>query len=353
MWWIWGLAGLVLFGVVAGVLNDLLGFKIGFLLGSLMFGLSSLMIALSPTPTAPATSTAHTPPPSAHLQQQQQQEENHSKLVPPEAPAGFTSEHHLQQPRPRPRVSVKDALSIISSSRAVGILMTVLLLGMASGVVPTALHWYFVMLNASRSTLGASLSAALICTPLVFPLNEWLWKRCGTHYIFIIGLLFYSIRFLGYSLVEIPVFLVVIETLEPMCSIWMLLTASGRIQRHLAATDRKRPAVSDRSLQVNSWALVIIFHYCFGRGIGGSLAAMLGHHFGVVDVFIASAMISLTCAAIWFLCVHLVTNCSAKRARTSKKKDELSPSKVGKSSPQPRTNSYTQLQDLKPTSTMA
>ena len=144
MWWIWGLAGLVLFGVVAGVLNDLLGFKIGFLLGSLMFGLSSLMIALSPTPTAPATSTAHTPPPSAHLQQQQQQEENHSKLVPPEAPAGFTSEHHLQQPRPRPRVSVKDALSIISSSRAVGILMTVLLLGMASGVVPTALHWYAI-----------------------------------------------------------------------------------------------------------------------------------------------------------------------------------------------------------------
>jgi len=43
------------------------------------------------------------------------------------------------------------------------------------------------------------MSSALICIPLVFLLSGWLWKRCGSHYIFIIGLLFCSIRFLGNS----------------------------------------------------------------------------------------------------------------------------------------------------------
>ena len=56
---------------------------------------------------------------------------------------------------------------------------------------------YFVELEALRSMLGASMSSALICVPLVFPLSGWLRKRCGSHYIFIIGLLLYSIRFLG------------------------------------------------------------------------------------------------------------------------------------------------------------
>merc|ERR1711911_7728 len=237
-------------------------------------------------------------------------------------------------------------------------------------------------LGASRCMLGASMSSALICIPLVFLLNGWLWKRCGSHYIFIIGLLFCSIRFLGYSLVEEPVFLVAIEMLEPVCSTWMLLTASAHIQRHLAASSRIN--AFECSLQANSWALIIIFHYCFGnfqfrlaisisifvslhiyiffnslkrrnlmielfegRGVGGFLAAVAAHHFGVTDVFIAAAVITLMSAAVWFTCLHAPTTCCAKRSEQSKKKDG-SPSRRGGKAAQDRTgDSYTQLQDLK------
>ena len=249
---------------------------------------------------------------------------------------------------------------------------------------------YFMELGASRCMLGASMSSALICIPLVFLLSGWLWKRCGSHYIFIIGLLFCSIRFLGnsdgrvsnpripieiwiflnfklnwlgYSLVEEPVFLVAIEMLEPVCSTWMLLTASAHIQRHLAASSRIN--AFECSLQANSWALIIIFHYCFGnfqfrlaisisifvslhiyiflnslkrknlmielfegRGVGGFLAAVAAHHFGVTDVFIAAAVITLMSAAVWFTCLHAPTTCCAKRSEQSKKKDG-SPSRRG------------------------
>jgi len=306
------------------------GFGVGFLLGSLSLGLASLMIAISPTPTMPVT-----PAPTPSFASVSQEEENQSKLL-----------NTQQVPRPqRQCLSLKGALQVINYPASVAVLVTMLFFGLASGVVPTALHWYFMELGASRCMLGASMSSALICIPLVFLLSGWLWKRCGSHYIFIIGLLFCSIRFLGYSLVEEPVFLVAIEMLEPVCSTWMLLTASAHIQRHLAASSRIN--AFECSLQANSWALIIIFHYCFGRGVGGFLAAVAAHHFGVTDVFIAAAVITLMSAAVWFTCLHAPTTCCAKRSEQSKKKDG-SPSRRGGKAAQDRTgDSYTQLQDLK------
>lgn len=52
-------------------------------------------------------------------------------------------------------------------------------------------------LDASRLTLGTSVSAQLVASPFVLLFSRWLFKRCGPRYIFIIGLLIYSLRFLG------------------------------------------------------------------------------------------------------------------------------------------------------------
>ena len=61
------------------------------------------------------------------------------------------------------------------------------------------------------------------------------------------------------------VWLVVIETLEPLCSLWMLVTASARIEQ-LECRNRGVGVRADRwrSWKVNTWALIIVFHYSFG-----------------------------------------------------------------------------------------
>lgn len=61
------------------------------------------------------------------------------------------------------------------------------------------------------------------------------------------------------------VWIVVIETLEPLCSLWMLLTAAERIER-LECRYRDVGIGRDRwhSWKVNTWALVILFHYSLG-----------------------------------------------------------------------------------------
>lgn len=56
------------------------------------------------------------------------------------------------------------------------------------------------LFGAGVSQLVYGISVALqwtVAAPFVLLCSRWLWKRCGHHYIFIIGLLLYSIRFLG------------------------------------------------------------------------------------------------------------------------------------------------------------
>ncbi len=61
------------------------------------------------------------------------------------------------------------------------------------------------------------------------------------------------------------VWLVVIEMLEPLCSLWMLLTASERIEQLEGRTRVVgHVVIGDRSWKVNAWALIILFHYSFG-----------------------------------------------------------------------------------------
>lgn len=127
MWWIWGLVGQVALAPLAGYVNDVVGFGVGFLLGSLSLGLASLMIAISPTPTMPVT-----PAPTPSFASVSQEEENQSKLL-----------NTQQVPRPqRQCLSLKGALQVINYPASVAVLVTMLFFGLASGVVPTALHWY-------------------------------------------------------------------------------------------------------------------------------------------------------------------------------------------------------------------
>ena len=54
-----------------------------------------------------------------------------------------------------------------------------------------------------------------------------------------------------------PVCLVALETLEPLCSSWMLLTAAAKIGQ----LEPRKQLVR----KVNIWALIILFHYSFGN----------------------------------------------------------------------------------------
>jgi Na+/melibiose symporter-like transporter len=184
LWWIWGLFGLVAMAPLAGWIADVVSLGIAFLLGSVMLGLAAFCIALSPAPAHPAR-----PHPilAATLAVEEEPEE-FTRVTPPVY-----------------RISARDLRAILSDGTAVLILLFMLLLGMAAAVNPTILYWYFLELGSTRLMLGASVSTWLVMAPLILLLSGWLWRRCGHRYIFIIGLLLYSIRFLG-KLILVPIF---------------------------------------------------------------------------------------------------------------------------------------------------
>lgn len=179
IWWIWALLGLAGMAPLAGWIADVVGFGIAFLLGSVMLGLAAFSIALSP----PRTRSRPHPMLAATLAVEEE---------PDEGKFGCSANPPVH------RISSRDLRAILSDGTAVLILVFMLLMGMAAAVIPTAYYWYLLELGASRLILGASVTAQwLVGAPAVLVLSRWLWRRCGHRYIFIIGLLLYSIRFLG------------------------------------------------------------------------------------------------------------------------------------------------------------
>lgn len=179
LWWIWGLVGLAGWAPLAGWIADVTGFGISFLLGSVMLGLSALCLALSP---APRRARPH-PVLEATLAVEEEQEDGRIGSC---------------RPEPVYRISGRDLRAILSDGTAVLILVFILLMGMNSAIVPIVYYWHLLEMGASRLVLGASVTAQwIVAAPVVLLLSRWLWRRCGHRYIFIIGLLLYSIRFLG------------------------------------------------------------------------------------------------------------------------------------------------------------
>ena len=182
-WWIWALVGLAGVAPLAGWIADVVGFGIAFLLGSVMMGMAALSVALAP----PTQRTGPHPMLAATLAVEEDESDDDGK---------FGSSNSKSPPFHR--ISARDLRAILSDGTAVLILAFTMLAGMAAAVVPTAYYWYLLELGASRLMLGASVTAQwLVCAPFVLLLSSWLWRRCGHRYIFIIGLLLYSIRFLG------------------------------------------------------------------------------------------------------------------------------------------------------------
>uniref|UniRef100_A0A0P5MUZ4 Uncharacterized protein n=1 Tax=Daphnia magna TaxID=35525 RepID=A0A0P5MUZ4_9CRUS len=296
LWWIWALFGLVAMAPLAGWIADVVSFGIAFLLGSVMLALTAFCIALSPN------SLPSRPHPMLEATLAIEEEPEDTTCVTP----------------PLYRICGRDLRAILSDGTAVLILLFMSLLGMAAAVNPTIFYWHLLELGSTRLMLAACVTAQwLPIAPLVLLLSGWLWKRCGHRYIFIIGLLLYSIRFLGYTMLDQYVWIVVIETLEPLCSLWMLLTAAERIER-LECRYRDVGIGRDRwhSWKVNTWALVILFHYSLGRALGGLVSSLAAHHFGLVRVFVGAALICLFVAACWFLWIHLKSPCQSNRRKS-------------------------------------
>lgn len=192
-WWPWSLAGLVVVAPLAGWIADVAGFGIAFLLGSVWLGLAALCMALSPvsTPPGPHPILAATLAVEEDEQLERQRRQDDGRMG--SSPSSASGQ-------PVYRISGRDLRAILSDGTALLILLFTLLVGMASSVVPTAYYWYLLELGASRLMLGASVTAQwIVAAPVLFFLSRWLWRRCGHRYIFIIGLLLYSIRFLGTS----------------------------------------------------------------------------------------------------------------------------------------------------------
>ena len=139
MWWIWALLGLVLLGPLAGFVSDLAGFGIGFLLGSVMFGLASLMIALSPNPQPAAATGAGAAGAGAGVVHFSDSSQENQLMVFDLSPPATVVDH--QQPQLHQRLSCADLRQILSHAPVLLIAALILFFGMMAAVVSTSLHW--------------------------------------------------------------------------------------------------------------------------------------------------------------------------------------------------------------------
>ena len=100
---------------------------------------------------------------------------------------------------------------------------------------------------------------------VVHRMDDTIKRVCFQSYFIFLSYFFFFSILPGYTMLDQLVWLVVIETLEPLCSLWMLVTASERIEE-LECRKRVVGVDGDRwhSWKVNTWALIILFHYTLG-----------------------------------------------------------------------------------------
>lgn len=213
-------------------------------------------------------------------------------LIVAEAIAVYTLD--LSAP-PVPKNFFKNLRQLVSSPKINLFFATVFFLGVFWGFLEAFLFWYLLDLGSPNYLLGLTLTiGALASIPFLY-CSEWFIKTLGHSNLLIIALLFYFIRYIGYSVMVSPWWSIVYEAMEFATYHFMWVTV---------ATYSGILAPEGMLATVEGFAGALHFGLArgFGSFVGGFMIDGLGTRlaFRITGGFAAFIAIAYAAGNYWF-----------------------------------------------------
>lgn len=185
---------------------------------------------------------------------------------------------------------VSDVMTVMRNVEIVALFIVVFVLGTAWGYLESFLFWLLQDLGASRTLMGLTITVGGIAGVPLLVLSGPIIKKLGHANILFIGFIFYTIRLLGYSVLNNPWLCLVFEAMEGVTSA-LTFTAAVTYAAKLSNIN------TDTSVQ----GLLGGLYFGAGKGSGGLIGGYMMKAFGTRATYRIFAVACTVTGLLYFL----------------------------------------------------
>lgn len=192
--------------------------------------------------------------------------------------------------------------------------LLVLVLGTVWGYMETYLHWMYAEMGASHLLVALSLALPMGCALPFLAIAKNLVRNIGRANLVVFGFLFYATRAAGLSFVTARWWITPFEAMETFTLpvLWVALVAYAQ-------------KVAPSSQRLTIQCILIILHFCIGRGTGTIAGFFLNATFGQRTTLRGVAVV---CAGVGLLYLFLYHTCLRRIRRKSRRRQSAMPATI-------------------------
>ncbi|XP_064481199.1 uncharacterized protein LOC135394401 [Ornithodoros turicata] len=190
------------------------------------------------------------------------------------------------------------------------LVILVLLLGCIWGYLEMYLHWIYVDMGGNNLLIGLSIAIPMGCSAPFIAIAKSLVRNIGRANLLVFAFMFYATRTAGLSYVTARWWTMPFEAMEAFTLpvLWVALVSYGQ---KLVST-RQRLTIQ---------CLLIVLHFCIGRGAGSISGYFLNDAFGYRATFRGIAVVSASAGILYLFLYH--TCIRRMRRRASRKRASM------------------------------
>ena len=189
---------------------------------------------------------------------------------------------------------IRSLKMLLSQPDVVVFLFGMILCGGVITIVENFLFLFLEDIGGRQTVMGLSLLSMCIGEVLVFVPSGWLIKTLGYHGVVLVSLIVFTIRFVAYSFLTDPWFVLLIEPLHGI--------TFGLSQAACASYMR---AVTPADMQAGAQTIAFGVKSGLGKGVGNVVAGVVWNRYGGVWTFRGAAAVSVIGGALFWI-LHLL-----------------------------------------------
>lgn len=164
--------------------------------------------------------------------------------------------------KPPAKKVFKNLSKVLCKPNVLAYLVSFLTAGLLWGFLETFLFWYMEDLGATKFLMGLSLAVGTLAGVPVTIFSRLIIAKLGHHFVILTTLLIYSCRMLGYSFIQEPEMVFLLEFLKPLCTTLLLISAMTFVKD-----------VSTLTTVATMEGIFGSLYFGIGRGLGGLIGA--------------------------------------------------------------------------------
>ncbi|TRY69336.1 hypothetical protein TCAL_04104 [Tigriopus californicus] len=164
--------------------------------------------------------------------------------------------------KPPAKKVFKNLTKVLCKPNVLAYLVSFLTAGLLWGFLETFLFWFMEDLGATKFLMGLSLAVGTLAGVPVTIFSRVIISKLGHHFVILTTLVIYSCRMLGYSFIQEPKMVFVLEFLKPLCTTLLIISAMTFVKD-----------VSTLTTVATMEGIFGSLYFGVGRGLGGLIGA--------------------------------------------------------------------------------